>query len=68
MKHHAELLSRIAHKDGRPPLENLTGDTINLSEYLEVDFYDLVWYWDTLRGERARICLNDGSGFHIELV
>ena len=68
MKQDAELLSCIAPKDGRPPLEKLIGDTINLSEYLDLGFYDLVWYWDTLRGERARLCLNDGSGFHIELV
>ena len=50
MKHDAELLSRIALKDGRLPLENLTGDTINLSEYLDLGFYDPVWYWDTLSG------------------
>ena len=53
MKHDAELLSRIAPKYGRPPLENLAGYTINISEYLEFDFYDPVWYWDTLSGEKG---------------
>ena len=50
MKYDDELLSWITPKDGRPTLKNLTGETINLSEYLEFDFYDLVWYWDTLSG------------------
>ena len=31
MKQDAELISCIAHNYGRPPLENITGDTINLS-------------------------------------
>ena len=51
MNHDAELLYRIASKDVRTPLENLTGDTIYLSEYLDFYFYDPVWYWDTLSGE-----------------
>ena len=50
MKHDSELLSHIAPKDGRPPLENLTGDYIDISEYLNFYFYDLVWYRDTLSG------------------
>ena len=45
-----ELLSSIAHKYGRPLLENLTVDTINILEYLDFGFYDPVWYWDTLIG------------------
>ena len=53
MNHDAELLSRIVPKDGRPPLEKLTGDAINISEYLDVNFYDPVWYWDTLSGEKG---------------
>ena len=28
------------------PLERLTGDTINISQWLEFDFYDLVWFWN----------------------
>ena len=53
MKHDSELLSWIAPKYGSPPLENLTGDTINLSEYLDIDYYDTVYYWDTLSGEKG---------------
>lgn len=29
---------------GRTPLENLTGETPDISEYLDFGFYDLVWY------------------------
>ena len=50
MKHDSELLSWIAPKDGRLPLENLMGDNINTSEYLEFYFYDPFLYWDTLSG------------------
>ena len=50
MKQDADLLSQVAPKDGRPPMENITGDTIDLSEYLDLDFYDTFWYWDTLNG------------------
>ena len=53
-EHDAELLSRVAPKDVRPPLEKLTGDTINLSEYLDFGFYDPVLYWDTLSGEKGK--------------
>ena len=54
MKHDAELLSHIAPKYGRLSSENLTGYTMDLSEYLEFDFYDPVWYWDTLSGEKSK--------------
>ena len=53
MKHDSGLLFRIAPKDRSSPLENLTLDTIDLSEYLKFDFYDPVWYWDTLSGENG---------------
>ena len=53
MKHDAELIYWIVPKYGSPRLENLTGDTINLSEYLDSGFYDLVWYWGTLIGEKG---------------
>ena len=42
----AEIYSRTAGKDGRPSLERLTGDTIDISEWLECEFYDLVWFWN----------------------
>ena len=54
MKHNDELLPMIAPKDGRPPLEKFIGDTIDISEYLDSDFYDPVWYWDTFSGEKGK--------------
>jgi hypothetical protein len=30
--------------DGRCPLERVTGETVNISEYLDFGFYDWVWY------------------------
>ena len=42
----ADIYSRTAGKDGRLPLERLTGDTIYISEWLEFEFYDLVWFWN----------------------
>ena len=52
-RYDTELILRIASRDGRPPLGKLTGDTIDLSEYLDFDFYDPVWYWETLSGEKG---------------
>ena len=52
MKNGAELISRIAPKYGISLLENVTGDTIDLSEYLDFYFYDPVWYWDKISGEK----------------
>ena len=42
----ADIYSRTAGKDGRTALEILTGDTIEISEWLEFEFYDLVWFWN----------------------
>ena len=42
----AEIYSRNTGKDGRPSLERLTWDTIDISEWLEFEFYDLVWFWN----------------------
>ena len=44
MRHEAELLARIAGPDGRTPIEKVTGETPDISEYLDFDFYDRVWY------------------------
>ena len=40
----AEIYSRTAGKDGRPYLERLKGDTKDISEWMEFDFYYLVWF------------------------
>ena len=41
-----EIYYRTADKDGCPDLEQLTGDMIDISECLEFEFYDLVWFWN----------------------
>ena len=56
----AEIQSILARgEDQRPGLERITGDTINISEWLDFDFYALVWYWDQkkmdMTDEQARI-------------
>jgi hypothetical protein len=43
----SELLSRMARgKDGRTGYEEVTGNTADISEWLDFEFYDLVWWWD----------------------
>ena len=40
-------------QNGKPTLEKVTVNTINLSEYVNFDFYNPVWYCDTLIGEKG---------------
>lgn len=43
----AEVQSLLARgPDHRPGIERLTGDTVDISEWLDFDFYERVWYWD----------------------
>ena len=35
--------------DGRTPIEQVTGEAPNISEYLDFGFYDWVWYKDNAR-------------------
>jgi hypothetical protein len=43
----AEILSITARSTtGRPGIKEVTGDTIYISEWLDFEFYDYVWYWD----------------------
>ena len=42
----SEIYCRTAGKDGRTALERITGDTTDISEWLEFEFYDICWYWD----------------------
>ena len=56
----AEIQSLLARGvDQRPGIERVTGNTIDISEWLDFDFYDRVWYWDAkkmdMTDERARI-------------
>ena len=42
----AEIYFPTAGKDGRPSLEQLTGYTIDISELMEFESYELVWFWN----------------------
>ena len=42
----AVIYYRTAGKDGRPYIEQLTGDTMDISEWLEFEFYELVLFWN----------------------
>ena len=37
---------RTNRVDGGVPLEKVTGETVDISNYLEFGFYDRVWYRD----------------------
>ena len=42
-----ELFNLIARgSDKRTGYERVTGDTPDISEYLDYEFYDWVYYWD----------------------
>ena len=51
------LLARVV--DQRPGIERVTGNTIDISEWLDFDFFDRVWYWDQkkmdMTGAQARL-------------
>jgi hypothetical protein len=50
--HQAETMSRIATgRDGRTGIERVTGETPDISEWLDFDIYDLVWIWDDPNAE-----------------
>ena len=34
------------HTNVLTPSHIVNGNTIDISEWLDCDFYDLVWYWD----------------------
>ena len=42
-----ELQSILARGiDQRPGIERVTSNTVDISEWLDFDFFDRVWYWD----------------------
>ena len=47
IRHAAKLGQLIPRQklDYRTPLEQVSGRTPDISEYLDFDFYDLVWYF-----------------------
>ena len=50
----ARILSIIARgKDDVPGLEKITGDTVDITEYLDFAFWDLVWFGDDLKNGPA---------------
>jgi hypothetical protein len=51
----AEILSITARlTTGHPGIEEVKGDTIDISEWLDFEFYDHVWYWDEKEGRHDR--------------
>ena len=42
----SEIYYHTSGKDGRPELKLLRGDTIEIYEWLEFEFYDIVWFWN----------------------
>ncbi len=56
----AEVQSLLARgADQQPGIKKVKGQTIDISEWLDFDFYDRVWYWDQPKAdmttEQARI-------------
>ena len=44
----SEIQSRMCRNNTTcSGMERITGDTPDISEWLEFEFYDLCWYWDT---------------------
>jgi hypothetical protein len=33
-------------RSGYEQVEHVTGETPNISEWLDFEFYDLIWWWD----------------------
>ena len=57
----AEIQSILARgRDRRRGIERISGDTIDISDWLDFDFYDIAWYWDQkkmdMNDKQARIC------------
>ena len=47
LKYEAEILSRMSRgRDGRTGYEEVTGETADISEHLDFEMYDLVWWLD----------------------
>jgi len=47
----AQIYSRTAMKHGRTGFEVITGDTPDISEWVDFSFYDWVWYWHSPNSE-----------------
>jgi hypothetical protein len=56
----AEVQSLLGRgSDNRPGIEKIMGQTVDISEWLDFDFYERVWYWDQkkmdMSSEQARL-------------
>ena len=47
----AQIISRKSGKESRTPLEKVTGDNPDISDWVVFELYDMVWYWDQIEGE-----------------
>jgi hypothetical protein len=69
----SEIQSLIARGvDQRPGIERFIGQTVDISEWLDFNFYDRVWYWDhqktDMNTEQAKIGRRLGSiGYELKL-
>ena len=52
--------------EGCIPLEQVTGETPNISKYLDFSFYDWIWYRDN--PGLVTICLDVGWAYHTALT
>ena len=51
----AEILSRMCrHGNYYTGIERITGDTVDISEWLEFEFYDMCEYWDVPNTEEIQ--------------
>ena len=51
-----KILSRIARgSDGRTGHEEVMGQTPDILEWIDFEFYDLVWWWDTGQGGKPGV-------------
>ena len=47
MQYECDILARTVQAgDNRTPYEMITGETPDISEYVDFEFYDWVWFWD----------------------
>ena len=44
MQGHAKTSTQAGGLGGRTPIESITGEIVDISEYLDFGFYDQVWY------------------------
>jgi hypothetical protein len=71
LRHTAEIMQRMSRgPDGRTGYEQVTGNTPDISKWLDFDFYDLVWYYDCKHPDMTDDdrSLHTGWEYHIFMV